>query len=95
MVNASWAKTALNDLEATARTQNHIACWDANVLECEVAMSMGGIIIAINGEHSVDSNTWRVCRNQDDRLLLVWVLVGWITLTHHNVDLASWVASAT
>lgn len=95
VMDTSGAKTTLNNLESTARAENHVGSWNANILESEMAMSVRSIIITVDRQHPIDGDTWGISWNQDNRLLLVWILVSWITLTHNNVDLASWITSST
>lgn len=92
MVDATRSQTTLDNLEATTLTQNHVANRNSDVGECDVAMSVGGIIVAVDLEHSLDLDTGGSSRYEDDRLLPVDVLVGGIRLAHDDVDLASWVA---
>jgi hypothetical protein len=39
----------------------------------------------------VHGHAWGVGWDEDDGLLLVLVLVGWVGLGHDNVELAAWV----
>ena len=95
MMDTSRTKTSLDDLKATARAKDDAACWDTDILESQVTVSMRSIIISVNRQHSVDGDAGSVGWNQNDRLLRVCVLVSRITFCHDNIDLASRVTGAT
>jgi hypothetical protein len=62
-MNTSGTKTTLNDLESSARAKNHVASWDTNVLKANMTMSVRSIIVAVNGQHSLDLNTRSIGRH--------------------------------
>lgn len=95
VVNTTRAKSALNDLKSTALAEDEVAGWDTNVVEGEVSMSMGSVVVAIYTQHAVDSDTLGVGRYKNHRLLAVDVLILRIRLAHDNVNLTPWVARAT
>lgn len=93
MVNAAGTKSALDNLEATTLTQNHVLDGHSDILEGNVAVAVGGIIVTVNLEHSVDGDAGGLGGHQDDRLLSVGIGIVGITLAHDDVDLASRVTS--
>lgn len=95
VVNAAGSKSALNDLESTALAKDEVAGWDTNVVEGEVSVSMGSIIIAIHTQHAINRNTLGVGRYENHGLLAIDVFVLGVGLAHHNVNLTSWVTRAT
>lgn len=78
MVDASWAKSTLDDLEPAPFAQNYVAHWDPDVVEADMSVSMRGIIVAIDVQHTVNSHALGVCRNKDNGLLAIGVLVLWV-----------------
>ena len=58
-----------------------------------MTVTVRSIIVAVNLEHSVDSDTGGISRYQDNTLLLVDILVASIRLAHDNVDLATGITS--
>lgn len=92
VVDASWTKPPLDDLEATPFTKHKVAGWNPDVVEADVPMSVGSIIVTIDIEHPVDGHPLSVCRYQHNRLLTVDVLVVRVGLAHDDVDFAPRVA---
>jgi hypothetical protein len=81
VVNSSRAQTALDDFKTSALTQHHVRRWDPNVLESDFRVAMRGVVVAVNGKHTFNLDARSSRRHQNDRLLLVWVLVVWICLS--------------
>lgn len=94
MVNTARSQSALDNLEASALAENQILCRHAHVVEGDVAVAMGGVVVAVDLEHSLDGDSRKAGRDQDDGLLLVRVGVVGIGLAHDDVELAPRVASA-
>lgn len=46
VVDAAWSKAALNDFETTAFAEDHVSGWDADVSEGDVAVAVGGVVVA-------------------------------------------------
>jgi hypothetical protein len=65
-MNTSRTQTALDDFESSARAKNHVARWYSNILEGNVTMSVGSIIITVNGQHSLDLDTRSIGWHQDN-----------------------------
>ena len=65
------AKTALNNLEATALTKNDVIQRYANVLERDVTVTVRSIIVAKDTQHTVDGDSGGVGWYENDTLLLV------------------------
>lgn len=57
MVDSAWAETALDDLETSAWTKNHEVVGDTDVLEGNVTVSVGSIVEAEDGKHTLDGDT--------------------------------------
>lgn len=66
VVNTSRPKTALDNLETLAFSENNVILRNANVVECYVTMSVGRIIIAKDTKHTLDGDTGRICWHEDD-----------------------------
>lgn len=94
MVNTARSQSALDNLEPSALAENHVLCRHAHVLKGDVAVAVGGVVVAVDLEHSIDGDSRKAGRDQDDGLLLVRVGVVGIGLAHDDVELASRVASA-
>lgn len=88
MVDASRTESSLNDLEAAAFTKHKAAGWNPDVVEADVAMSVGSIIVAVHVQHPVNGDPLGACRYQHNRLLTVDVLVLRVRLAHDDVYLA-------
>lgn len=95
VVDTTGSKSALDDLESTALAKDEVADWDADVIEGEVSVSMGSIIVAIYTQHAVDSDALGVGRYENYGLLAIDVFVLRVGLAHHNVNLTPWVTRAT
>ena len=93
MVDTTRAKTALNNLEATALTKNDVIQRYANVLERDVTVTVRSVIVAKDTQHTVDGDSGGVGWYEDDTLLLVGAGVVLVRLAHCDVDLAAWVTS--
>lgn len=63
VMNTSWAKSTLDDLETTTRAENHVGSWNANVLECEMTVTVRSIVVSVDRQHSVDGDAWGVGRH--------------------------------
>ena len=85
VVDTSWAETALDDLETAAGAEDDLGDWDAHVLEGDVRVSVGGVIVTVHGEHAVDGDTLGGGGDEDHGLLAVLVLVCGVGLGHDNV----------
>jgi hypothetical protein len=48
VVNTTRTKTALDDLETAARTKDHVTGWNSNIVEDELTVSVGSIIVTID-----------------------------------------------
>jgi hypothetical protein len=83
----------LHHLEAPAFTQDNVLCWNSDVLEDEMGVSMRRVVISIHRQHALHLDAGRICRYDDDRLLLVLVRMIWIRLAQHDVDFAPWISS--
>jgi hypothetical protein len=61
MMDTARAQTTLHNLKTTARAKNQGGNWYANVVECDMTVSVRGVVESVNRQHSVDSNTRGVC----------------------------------
>lgn len=57
VVDTAGAETTLDDLEAAAFAQDHVGDWHSHVLECDVAVAMGSIVVAVDGEHALHGHS--------------------------------------
>jgi uncharacterized Zn-binding protein involved in type VI secretion len=94
VVDTSWAETALDDLETAARAEDDLGDGDAHVLEGDVRVSVGGVVVTVHGEHAVDGDALGGGGDEDHGLLAVLVLVCGVGLGHDDVYLAARVAGA-
>lgn len=94
VVNTSGAQTALDDFEAAALAEDHVGGRDAHVVEGDVAVAVGGIVVAEDGEHAVYGDAGGVVGDEDDGLLLVFVGVIGVGFAEDDVDFAAGVADA-
>lgn len=78
MVDATWSETALYNLKATAFPENKVAGGHADIVKGDVAVTVGGIIVAVNVQHAVNGDTLCVRWHEDHGLLAVDVLVIWV-----------------
>ena len=92
VVDTAGTETALDDLEAAAWAEDDVVEWHADVVESDVAVTVWGIVVAEDAEHTVDGDTWGVVWDEHDRLLLVDIRVVGVVLAHDDVDFAAWVA---
>lgn len=95
VVDTARAKSTLDDFESSSLAEDKVARRDADVLESDVAMSMGSIVVAIHRKHPVDGDALGGPGDQDDRLLLVHVLVVRIALPHDDIDSTARITRAT
>jgi hypothetical protein len=79
----------LDDIEATALTENHVAGRYADVLKSNVTVTVGRVVEAKDGQHAVDSHTRNVIGDENDGLLLVLVAVVGVGLAEDDEDLAA------
>ena len=94
MVDSPWAETALDDFEAASFAEDHGRGGDPDVSECDVAVAVRGIVVAIHGEHAVYFDPRGGGGHEEHGLLGVGVGVRGGGFAHYEVDLAAWVASA-
>jgi hypothetical protein len=94
VVDTPRAKAALDNLKAAALAEDHVAGRHAYILECNVTVTMGCVVVAKDRQHAVDSHTRNIVGDEDDGLLLVLVAVVGIGLAEDDEDLAARVANA-
>jgi hypothetical protein len=91
MMDSSWSKTTLRDLETPAFAKQHVGCRHSNVLEKNLAVSVWRIVIAKDRQHSPDCYSGQIHRYEYHGLLFVnrRRRVG---LSHEDGNLASRIA---
>jgi hypothetical protein len=94
VVDTARAETTLNDFETAAFTKDHVASGNADVLKCNVAVTVGCVVEAHDGQHAVHGDTGNVVGDEDDGLLLVLVTIVWVGLAEDDEDLAARVTNA-
>lgn len=94
VVDAAGAQAALDDFEAAAFAQDHAGGGDADIVEADVAVAVGGVVVAVDGQHAVDGDAGGVGGDEEDGLLAVGVAVGGVSLAHDQVDGAAGVTGA-
>jgi hypothetical protein len=93
-VNTARSKTTLDDFEAAALTEAHVGGWNTDIVEFDLAVAVGRVVVAHDTEDAADGNAGGIGWDEDDGLLLVLVRVVGGGFCHHNVDLAASVTSA-
>lgn len=91
-MDASWPETTLDDLEATAGTEYHVIGGNSNVVEADVAVSVGSVVETDHRERTMNRDARCVNWDQNNRLLLILVWVCGIGLAHDDEDLAALVS---
>jgi hypothetical protein len=94
VVDTPRSHSALHDFEAASFSEDNVLGWHTHVLEDQVCVSVGRVVVAVDREHALNFNAGGIGWHNDDRLLLVPVRMVGIGLAQHNVDLASWVSGA-
>jgi hypothetical protein len=94
VVDAPGTQSPLDDLEALAFAEDHVGGGDAHVGEGDVAVAVGRVVEAHHGQHAVDGYAGGVAADEDDGLLLVFVLIVGVGLAEDDEDLAARVANA-
>ena len=93
-MDPSGPQTALDDFETPAGAEHHVGFVDADVGEGDLAVAVGGVVEAEDGEHAVDGDAGGGGVDKDDGLLAVGVGVGGVGFAHGDVDVAAGVAGA-
>lgn len=94
VVDAARAQAALHDLVAAALAQDDGVEGHAHVGEGDVAVAVGGVVVAVDAEHAVHRDARRVGGDEHHGLPLVLVRVVGVGLAHGDEDLAPVVARA-
>jgi len=84
----------LRDLEATSFAEQDVRDRDAHVVEVDLAMAVGRVVVAEHGERSDHRDPGGVAWDQHHGLLTVTVGVRRVGLPHEDEDLAAWVQRA-
>src|SRR5437588_1386482 len=90
MVNASGAQAALRDLKAPAFAQQDIRDWHSYIRISNFTVAVRSMIVAEDGQQSLDLNAGCIERDQNHRLLLVLGRCR-IGLAHEDGNLAAWI----
>ena len=93
-MDTTRSKTALDDFETAALAKDEVRGGHADVLEADMAVAVGRIVVAVDRQHAVDGDSGGLGGDEDDGLLPVRVGVAGVTLAHDDVDLASGVTGA-
>lgn len=92
VMNSSWTKAALNNLETPAHAEDHVFRRNADILKRDVAMSVGRVVVAKNGQHTMNGDSRCTSRDKNHRLLVMGIRVFGIRLAHDDVYFASRIA---
>lgn len=92
VVNSAGPETTLDDFEAAAGTEDHVAVGHADVIEGDMAVTVRGVVEAHDGEHAMDCDSGSVGGDEDNGLLSVFVAVVGVGFGHYDVDFAAFVA---
>lgn len=57
VMNSSWTKAALNNLETPPLTEDHVFRRDADIVKCDVAMAVRRVVVAKDGQHTMDGDS--------------------------------------
>ena len=93
VMDAPGAEAPLGDLEAAALAEDHVLGRHPHVLEVDLEVTVGGVVVAVDRERAHQRHARRVARHQDLGLLLVALGAG-VGLAHEDEDLAALVAGA-
>ena len=93
MMDAAGSKPTLRDLEATSFTEKQILDRHPHVLEHDIAMAMGCIVIAENWQVAQDRDARRIARHENHALLTMARRVG-AGLAHNDHYLAPGIKDA-
>lgn len=94
MMDSAGAQTSLDNFETAAGTEDDVVERDADVVETDVPVAVGGVVVTEDAKHTVDGYPRRGSWDEDDGLLFVGVCVLRVGFTHDYVDLAARVAGA-
>jgi hypothetical protein len=94
VVDTARSKTALDNLETAALTENHVRDGDADVVENDVAVAVRSVIVTIDVQHAFHGDTREAGGYEDHGLLAVGVLVVGVGLAHDKINLAAGVTGA-
>src|SRR5260370_28090150 len=90
-MDATWAETALRDLEAAAFTEKDVRDRNADVLEHDFRRSVGHAVVAEYRQRPQDPDARGILGNEHHRLLPVLVRVFWSGFSHEDDHLAAWI----
>ena len=76
MVYAAWPESHLGDLEASAFTEQDVRRRDPGVVEGDVHVTVGGVVVAEHMHRVIDGDPRVVDRDEDLRLPAVGGTVG-------------------
>src|SRR5436190_14228694 len=91
MVNSARTEATLGDFEAAAFAEQDVRGRDADVFKQNLCVAVRGVVVAEDGEESLDREAGRVHGHEDHRLLLVGG-GGWVGLAHEDANFAARVA---
>lgn len=94
VVDAAGAHAALHDFEAAAVAEDDVGGGDADVLEEQVGVAVGGVVEAVDFHHALDGNAGGAGVAEDDGLAFVFVGVVGLGAAEDHVELAAWVTGA-
>src|SRR5262249_5676691 len=90
-MNASRSEAALRHLKAATTTKDEVFLGHPHVVEANVHMAVGCIVVAINLHRTQDFDT--ACAGGNEYLRVAPVLFRrGVGANHDDVDLAAWVA---
>src|SRR5262249_49791555 len=89
VVDPPGAEPPLRDLEAAAVPEEQVRGRYPDVLEEDLAVPVGCVVVAVDAEHAQDADPSRVAGHENHRLLLVAVGVPGVRLAHEDDDLAA------
>mmetsp|Transcript_8030 Transcript_8030/g.15497 ORF Transcript_8030/g.15497 Transcript_8030/m.15497 type:complete len:498 (+) Transcript_8030:657-2150(+) len=91
VVDAAGAEAPLGDLEAAAFAEQDVGGRYAHILQLDLHVAVGRVVVAEHRQRADDGDAGRVGRHDDHGLLLVAARLG-VGLAHHDVDGAARVA---
>ena len=89
VTHASGTETTLDNFEAATFSKDHVGDRYFAVLEGDMAMAVGCVIVTIDAKHTFDGNARGIGWDKDNGLLLIFIWVIWRAAGHGDVDLAS------
>lgn len=91
VVDMVGIEMVLDDFEVMIFFKYKVGSWDVDIVEGNVVVVMGCIVVVVDRKYVVDSDVFCVWWYKDDGLLFVWVFVVGVIFVYDDVDFVVWV----